>query len=101
MPNSLFWRRLIIFASGLLLGGLVLGGILVPRTAFTQSTTLERGAAKAAEAQCSLATLKGTYVFTFDGVQIVGSDRVPLASAGVATYDGQGHLHGVLSQSVN
>src|SRR5437870_4344445 len=100
MPNSLFWRRLIIFASGLLLGGLVLGGIMMAGTAFTQSTTLQGRAAKAAEAQCSLATLHGAYVFTFDGVQIVGSDRVPFAYAGLATYDGQGHLHGVLSQSV-
>src|SRR5690242_8668541 len=101
MPISQFWRRFIIFASGLLLGGLVLGGILMPRTAFSQSTTPQGGTAKAAAAQCSQATVKGTYVFAADGVLIVGSDRVPFALAGVGTFDGKGNGHIVASQSAN
>jgi hypothetical protein len=48
-----------------------------------------------------LATLNGTYVFAFDGVQIVGRDRVPTAFAGLGTFDSRGHVHGVFSQSVN
>jgi hypothetical protein len=39
MPNHRLRRRLIILASGLFLGGLVLGGLLMPRTAFTHATT--------------------------------------------------------------
>jgi hypothetical protein len=73
----------------------------MPGTAFTQSTTPQGGAAKAAEAQCSLATLHGTYVIAADGVQIVGSDRVPFALAAVQTYDGRGHAHGIASVSAN
>jgi hypothetical protein len=98
MLNHRLWRRLIILAAGLFLGGLVFGGILMPRTAFTHATTR---AAKAAATQCSQATLQGTYVFAVDGVQIVGRDRVPFALAGWATFDGRGHLHAIFSLSAN
>lgn len=101
MLNSPFWRRLIIFASCLFLGGLVLGGILMPRAAFTHSTTPQERAAKAAEVQCSVATLKGTYVFAFDGHHIMGREHVLFALAGWASYDGRGHSRGVVSESVN
>src|SRR2546421_801821 len=39
MPTHRLWQRLIILASGLFLGGLVLGSLLMPTTAFTQATT--------------------------------------------------------------
>jgi hypothetical protein len=101
MLNHPLWRRLISLAAGLFLGGLVLGGILMPGTAFTHATTLQGGAVKAVETQCSLATLQGTYVSAFDGVQIVGSDRVPFTIAVVETFDGKGHIHGIYSGSAN
>jgi hypothetical protein len=100
MLNSPLWRRLLVFASALFLGVLVLAGFLMPRTAFTQATTPQR-AAKAAAAQCSLATLHGTYVTAADGFGIVGSDRVPFALAAFETYDGKGHLQGVFSANSN
>ena len=100
MLNSPLWRRLIVFASALLLGVLVLGGFLLPRTAFTQATTPQR-AAKAAATQCSLATLHGTYVNAANVFGIQGSDRVPFALAAVVTYDGKGHLQGVFTSNEN
>ena len=102
MSNYLSQRRLIILAAGLLLlGGLVLSAILMPRTAFSQSTTPQQRVTKATQAKCSVATLQGMYVFAAQGVLIVGKDRVPLAFAGVETYDGHGHVQGISSQSVD
>jgi hypothetical protein len=100
MLKSPLWRHLIVFASALFLGVLVLGGFLLPRTAFTQATTPQR-AAKAAATQCSLATVHGTYVGAFDGYVIVGKDRVPFANAVVETFDGKGHQQGVSSSNAN
>ena len=53
------------------------------------------------KAQCSLSTLKGTYLFAADGVQIVGSDQLPFAVAGLDVYDGKGKLEGAVTLSVN
>ena len=100
MLNSPLWRRLIVFASALFLGVLVLGGFLLPRTAFTQGTTLPR-TAKVTAAHCSLATIQGTYVAAPTGFQIVGNDRVPFAIAAVQIFDGKGHIHGVFSGNAN
>jgi hypothetical protein len=100
MLNRPLWRRLLVFASALFLGVLVLGGLLMPRTAFTYSTT-PQGVDKAAAAQCSLATLKGTYVAAPTGFQIVRNDRVPFAIAVVQTFDGKGRTQGVFSANVN
>jgi hypothetical protein len=101
MLNSPLWRRLIVFASALFLGVLVLGGFLLPRTAFTQATPPQAGAAKGAATQCSAATLKGTYVYAFDGYHISGKDRVPGAGAGLDIFDGNGHGQGVFSLSID
>jgi len=49
--------------------------------------------------RCSLATLKGTYVFANDGFHIVEGKAVPFAQAGQETYDGNGHIEGVYSGS--
>jgi len=51
---------------------------------------------------CSDAKVQGTYVY-YQGTsaQISGNSKSPFAVAGVEVYDGQGHDHGVFSQSVN
>lgn len=51
--------------------------------------------------QCSLGTLKGKYIFSDTGVTIVGSKQIPFADAGQETYDGNGHVRGVSTQSIN
>ena len=94
-----FWRRLIILASGLVLGSLVLGALLMSNSASTQAAT--QAVAKSSAGQCSNATLKGTYVFANDGYQITASDRVPFAEAGNGVYDGKGHVQGLVSVSTN
>jgi hypothetical protein len=48
---------------------------------------------------CSLATLKGTYVFAYDGFHIVGGKQVSFAEAGQEKYDSNGHVAGVYSGS--
>jgi hypothetical protein len=43
-----------------------------------------------AKAKCSKATLHGTYLLAFDGVDIFGKDQVPFAIAGYEQFDGNG-----------
>jgi hypothetical protein len=45
---------------------------------------------------CSLKTLRGTYVYALQGV-VAGS---PLAESGMETYDGQGHVINVFTDSL-
>jgi hypothetical protein len=61
-----------------------------------------RGAEDDSKATCSEATLRGTYLFAFDGVQIKENDHghAPLAVAGYEVYDGKGEVNGVASTSV-
>jgi len=94
-----FWRRLIILASGLFLGSLVLGGILMSSTALTHAATQTMAMTVAGE--CSDATLKGTYVWPQEGYQITRSNRVPTALAGIERYDGSGQASGVDSSSTD
>ena len=55
-----------------------------------------------ARAKCSEATLKGTYLFAFDGVEIKSNDeQVPFAIAGYAVFDGHGKAKGVDSSNFN
>ena len=55
----------------------------------------------AAGAKCSEATLDGRYLFAYDGYEIKGNKKVPFAVAGYEVYDGNGHVKGVASTSVN
>jgi hypothetical protein len=49
---------------------------------------------------CSVATLKGTYSWAYQGTQTAGSPKGPFASAGQSTFDGDGHvINGVFSGS--
>jgi hypothetical protein len=54
-----------------------------------------------AVAQCSKATLDGTYLFAYDGVQIKGKNKGPFAAAGYQVHDGDGKVHGVYSGNFN
>ena len=52
--------------------------------------------------KCSVATLHGTYLFAFNGVEIQGNDeQVPFAFAGYAVFDGNGKEKGVASSNFN
>ena len=53
-------------------------------------------------AKCSEATLKGTYLFAFNGVEIKGNDeQAPFAIAGYDVFDGNGKVKGVVSSNFN
>jgi hypothetical protein len=67
-------------------------------------TTVGAGYAKdedASGAKCSEATLEGTYLFAYDGVQIKGDEQLPFAYAGYDVYDGSGKVKTVFSFNVN
>ena len=68
-------------------------------------TTVGAGYAKdedTARAKCSEATLHGTYLFAFNGVEITGNnEQVPFAIAGYAVFDGNGKEKGVASSNFN
>ena len=55
-------------------------------------------------AGCSESTLKGNYVWAYDGFQVMGetaTQRIPLAYAGRDVWNGNGTMTGVGSGSVN
>jgi hypothetical protein len=87
---------------GLWAGGLAL--ILVVVGAAALLTTVGAGYAKdenASRAKCSKATLKGTYLFAEDGVELKGNDQRPFAIAGYDVFDGNGEVKGVSSGNFN
>ena len=67
-------------------------------------TTVGAGYAKdedTSRAKCSEATLKGTYLFAYDGFGIRGNDQIPFAVAGYDVFDGNGNINSVSSFNVN
>ena len=67
-------------------------------------TTIGAGYAKdedASRAKCSVATLKGTYLFAQNGVEIKGDEQRPFAIAGYDVFDGNGGVKGVDSGNFN
>ena len=54
-----------------------------------------------ADMGCSNATLQGTYLFAYSGLQIVDGQQVPFVFAGQDRLNGDGTLTGVNSFSVN
>jgi hypothetical protein len=67
-------------------------------------TTVGVGYAKdedTSRAKCSEATLHGTYLFAFNGVEIKGNEQLPFAFAGYAVFDGNGKEKGVASSNFN
>jgi hypothetical protein len=59
-----------------------------------------QGAEDDSKATCSEATLRGTYLFAYDGIEIKENDHAPFAVAGYEVYDGNGEINGVASTSV-
>jgi hypothetical protein len=55
----------------------------------------------AAGAKCSDATLDGTYLFAYDGVEIKGDEQLPFALAGYDVFDGSGKVRTFFSRNVN
>ena len=90
-------RKGLFWAGGVALILLVVGAAAL--------STVGAGYAKdenaSSRAKCSVATLKGTYLFAADGVQIKGNDQLPFANAGYDVFDGQGEVKDVFSQNIN
>ena len=86
---------------GLWAGGVALILLVVGAAALT---TVGAGYAEdedASRAKCSEATLDGTYLFAYDGVEIKGDEQLPFAYAGYDVYDGNGKVKTVSSANVN
>jgi hypothetical protein len=58
-----------------------------------------QGAEDDSKATCSEATLHGTYLFAYDGVEIKEDHHTPFAVAGYEVYDGKGKVKAVSSSS--
>lgn len=95
------WRRLTVFALCLVCSVLLLSGFMLPHPASSHLTASQGGATTRAENQCALASMKGTYLFAFNGVILSGKNQIPASFAGWVAFDGSGHVHGFFSQSVN
>ena len=61
----------------------------------------DSAAPDAAAARCSEATLRGTYLFAYEGFTITGKGRGPFAVAGSEVYDGHGNVRSVSTTSTN
>ena len=89
---------------GLWAGGVALI-LLVVVGAAALLTTVGAGYAKdenaSSRAKCSKATLKGTYLFAQNGVEIKGDEQRPFAIAGYDVFDGNGEVKGVDSGNFN
>jgi hypothetical protein len=76
------------------LGVVGLLGVLAAGRGFAEDENASR-------AKCSEATLEGTYLFAYDGVELKGNDQRPFALAGYDVYDGNGKLKTVFSSNFN
>jgi hypothetical protein len=97
-------RRTTMNRKGLWAGGVALI-LLVVVGATALLTTVGAGYAKdedASGAKCSEATLDGTYLLAYDGVELKGNnDQRPFALAGYDVFDGNGKVKTVFSSNFN
>ena len=85
-----------LWAAGVALILLVVGaGVLSVGTGYAKDEDQTAGA------ECSEATLDGTYLFAQNGVEIKGNEKVPFALAGYDVFDGNGEVKGVASGNFN
>ena len=55
-----------------------------------------------AQPECSEATLRGTYIYAYDGFIVgEGGEQQPFAYSGIESYDGAGTMTGIFSGSTN
>src|SRR5215471_13743697 len=62
------------------------------------------GSGSHAQSGCSVATLRGAYIYAQDGFVIAGdtaSDRTPFAQAGREIFKGDGTMSGVATENFN
>ena len=83
-----------LWAAGVVLLVVGLAGVLAMGTGHAEDEN-------ASGAECSEATLHGTYLFADDGFVIRDNEKVPFASSGYEVYDGNGHTKGVSTLNVN
>ena len=76
------------------LGLVGLVGVLAVGTGFADEENASR-------AKCSKATLHGTYLLAWDGVDVTGNKQVPFAGAGYDVFDGNGKIDSVVSFTSN
>jgi hypothetical protein len=76
------------------LGVVGLVGVLAVGRGFAEDENASR-------AKCSEATLKGTYLFAQNGVEIKGNEQRPFAIAGYDVFDGNGEVKGLASANFN
>jgi hypothetical protein len=89
-------KRSGIWAAGVVLVLLVVGaGVLAGRAGYAEDNG-DNGDENAV-AKCSEATLRGRYLFAYDGVEIGGNNQIPFAVAGSEVRDGKGNIKGVAS----
>jgi hypothetical protein len=69
----------------------VIGGLVAVAMAFAMSGTVRAGADNAAQV-CSVGTLKGLYIWTFDGYADLGGTLVPKAVMQGTRFNGDGTL---------
>jgi hypothetical protein len=89
-----------MWAAGVVLVLLVVGaGVLAGGAGYAEDNG-DNGDEDAG-AKCSEATLEGTYLYAFDGVEINGNEQLPAAFAGYDVFDGNGHVKTVNSYNFN
>jgi len=86
---------------GLWAAGVVGILLVVGAGVLTVGTGYAKDEDQTAGAKCSEATLDGTYLFAFDGVEIKGKDQRPFALAGYDVFDGNGEVTGPASGNFN
>ena len=89
------------WAAGVVLVLLVVGaGVLAGGAGYAEDDNGDNGDENAV-AQCSKATLDGTYLIGQDGVVTTGPLKGPFAIAGMERYDGNGKVKAVASANFN
>jgi hypothetical protein len=86
-------KRVGLWSAGaiLLVGTGVLGG----------GSAYAKDAGNSGKVTCSVATLRGMYLFAFEGIAVSGGDHLPFAGAGYEVYDGRGNVRVHISFSEN
>jgi hypothetical protein len=77
-----------------MLGVVGVVGVLAVGTGFAED-------ANGARAKCSKATLHGTYLLAWDGVDVTGKKQIPFAGAGYDVFDGNGNIDAIVTINAN